>query len=508
MEKRFLDLGIVEPILKAIGEMGFETPTAVQSKAIPHVLNGEDLIVTSKTGSGKTAVFGVPMLQLINPKEPGPQGLILAPTRELAVQLDGELKLMAKYLPHKTTAVYGQHSMHVETEALKKNMSIVAGTPGRVLDHIKRGNLRTKHIRYLVIDEADRMLDMGFIDQVVDIIKTVPKNRVTLLFSATMPPEVTRICQRYMRNPQSIEIDSPTKTVDSIEQVYYRVQGNEKRTQLNRLLLVEQPESCMIFCNTRNAVDQVCNFLARKGYAVQALHGDIPQGRRMQTIRQFKEGKFHLLVATDVAARGLHIDDLSLVINYDVPVEKDSYVHRIGRTGRAGQKGRAISFVTSDDIMTLYEIEEHIGALIPEADLPSDTLVKERRASAERWIRSKQSTNRRAKPTPKSKSTSKASPQTGPKQTQTKRPAKKPRQPQQERPPRAKTGPRTEPRTEPRTQPKTTVRHQPTRTPEPIKQAPSREKPVEIKKPVSVTPPPAPKRRSLLERMKTWLKPK
>jgi ATP-dependent RNA helicase DeaD len=387
MKSSFIELGISPPILKAIKEMGFEAPTSVQSKVIPHILNQEDLIVISKTGSGKTAVFGVTMLQLTDPEGAGPQGLILTPTRELAVQVDSDLKQMSKHLRHKTTAVYGQHNMNVEIQALNKGVSIVTGTPGRVFDHIRHGNLTTKHIRFLVLDEADRMLDMGFIEQVVRIIKTLPKDRVTLLFSATIPAEIRKMCREYMKNPATIEIESPTKTVDTIEQVYYRVDRNEKRTQLNRLLLVEQPESCLIFCNTRIAVDQVQSFLSRKGYASQALHGDIPQTKRLKTMQQFKQGEFHILVATDVAARGIHIDDLSLVINYDVPIEKDSYVHRIGRTGRVGKEGLAITLVTGDDIMSLYEIEEHIGALIAEAELPSETVFNEARAGAEQWIK-------------------------------------------------------------------------------------------------------------------------
>lgn len=386
MENSFNNLGISEPILKALEDMGFQTPTEVQSRAIPHILNNEDLIVMSKTGSGKTAVFGVSMLQMTDPEGNGPQGLILTPVRELAVQVDSDIKKMGRYLNHKTTAVYGQHSINTEVQALKNGVSIVTGTPGRVFDHIQQGNLVTKNIRFLVLDEADRMLDMGFLDQVKRIIRSVPKNRVTLLFSATMPPEIHRICSDYMKNPETIEIESQTKTVDTIQQEYYRVQPNEKRTQLNRLLLVEQPESCMIFCNTRMAVDKVQSFLTKQGYASEALHGDIPQGRRTKTISEFKQGKFHILVATDVAARGIHIDNLSLVINYDVPVEKDSYVHRIGRTGRAGNGGRALSLVTSDDIMSLYEIEEHIGAMIPEADLPSEELFTKRSAEAQSWL--------------------------------------------------------------------------------------------------------------------------
>lgn len=394
MNNPFAVLGISAPILKALDEMGFVEPTEVQSKAIPHILKCEDLIVMSKTGSGKTAVFGVPLLQLTEPGQPGPQGLILTPTRELAVQVDSDIRLMGRHLKHKTAVVYGQHNMNGEILALKRGVSLVTGTPGRVYDHIVHRNLVTRHIRFLVLDEADRMLDMGFMEQVVRIIKTLPGNRVTLLFSATMPPEVRRICRNFMKHPKTVEIASETMTVDTIRQVYYRVNSNEKNTQLNRLLLAEQPESCLIFCNTRMAVDRVQSFLSRKGYPCQALHGEIPQSKRTKTIEQFKEGDFKLLVATDVAARGIHVEDLSLVINYDVPLEKDSYIHRIGRTGRAGKVGRAATFVTGDDIMTLYEIEEHIGTLIPEAELPSDAVLSQRRAEAEKWLQPHQNRGR------------------------------------------------------------------------------------------------------------------
>lgn len=390
MNKSFKDLGISLPILQAVEEMGFDVPTEVQSHVIPHILNQADMIVRSKTGSGKTAAFGIPMLQIIDPEAEGPQGLILTPTRELAVQVDSDLKLLSRHLPVKTTVVYGQHSMNIEIAALKKGASIVTGTPGRAFDHIRQGNLVTKHVRFLVLDEADRMLDMGFIDQVVRIIKTLPKNRVTLLFSATMPTEVQRICREYMKTPVTVEIESDTKTVDIIHQLYYRVDIHEKRTQLHRILTVEQPDSCMIFCNTRIAVDRVHEYLSRKGYSCQALHGDIHQSKRLKTIQQFKNGEFNFLVATDVAARGLHVDDLSLVINYDVPNEKDSYVHRIGRTGRAGSGGRAITLVTSEDIRSLYDIEEHIGAMIAEEDLPTEAAVQASKAgAAEKWAKAK-----------------------------------------------------------------------------------------------------------------------
>ncbi|QNU66011.1 DEAD/DEAH box helicase [Ruminiclostridium herbifermentans] len=388
MNTSFSELGISPPILKALEEMGFEAPTEVQKRAIPHILNKEDLIVMSKTGSGKTAVFGVPMLQLTDSKALEPQGLILTPTRELAVQIDNDIKHYSKYLSHRTTAVYGQHNINIEIQALAKGASIVTGTPGRVFDHIQQGNLKTKHIGFLVLDEADRMLDMGFLDQVVKIIKTIPKDRVTLLFSATMPHEMHKICRNYMKNPVTIEIESQTMTVDTISQVYYRVNDNEKNIQLNRLLMLERPESCIIFCNTRFAVDKVQSFLSRKGYSCHALHGDIPQARRLKTIQQFKAGAFPLLVATDVAARGIHVESLSLVINYDIPQDKDNYVHRIGRTGRAGNDGRALSLVTSDDIMTLYEIEEHIGTMIPEEELPSEDVLNEQKVQCDEWIKS------------------------------------------------------------------------------------------------------------------------
>lgn len=386
MKNTFSELGISAPILSALREMGFETPTEVQSRAIPHALNNEDLIVRSKTGSGKTAVFGVSMLQLIDPDKDGPQGLILTPTRELAVQVDSDIKQMAKYLSHETTAVFGQHSINLEIEALSKNVSIVTGTPGRVFDHIRHKNLDTKHVRYLVLDEADRMLDMGFLDQVERIINTLPKDRITLLFSATIPPEVYNICRKYMRQPHTIEIESSTKTVDTTEQLYYRVQDNEKNSRLLRLLMLERPDSCLIFCNRRSTVDKVQSYLYRKGFASQALHGDIPQAKRLKTIQRFKQGDFHLLIATDVAARGIQIDGLSLVINYDVPLEKDGYIHRIGRTGRAGNLGRAITLVTGDDIMDLYAIEEHIGVMITEADFPPEEFFKENKVSIDQWI--------------------------------------------------------------------------------------------------------------------------
>ncbi len=403
MSNTFEDLGIAPPLLKGLYDMGFEAPTEVQAKAIPHILNGEDLIVMAKTGTGKTAVFGVPILQLTDPEAPGPLALILTPTRELAVQVDSDLKLMAKHVRHRTTAVYGQHSMNTEIQALSKGVNIVTGTPGRVFDHIGQGNLKTKNIRFLVLDEADRMLDMGFMDQVRRIIKTIPKNRTTLVFSATIPPDIQKICRDNMKHPETIEIESSTMTVDAIQQTYYRVKENEKNNMLHRILLMERPDSCMIFCNMRVTVDRVQSYLVKQGYDSRALHGDIPQEKRLKTLQQFKDGKFSLLVATDVAGRGIHIDDLSLVINYDVPNELDNYVHRIGRTGRAGNGGRSVTLVTGEDIMSLYEIEEHIGCLIEEAEFPAEVYFNENRAAIDKWMQDHARKIAPAPPPPKPK---------------------------------------------------------------------------------------------------------
>ncbi len=385
--------------MQAVDDMGFETPTEVQSVVIPQILNRKDLIVMAKTGSGKTAAFGIPILQLMDRTVKGPQCLILTPTRELAVQVDSDIKLLSKHMELSTTAVYGQHSINTEVAEMNKGASVITGTPGRVFDHINRKHLKTGTIKFVVLDEADRMLDMGFIDQVVKIIKTIPRDRVTLLFSATMPPAIKRICQSYMNNPKTIELGTDTKTVDSIKQIYYRAEGNDKKNQLDRLLRYHQPESCMVFCNMRVDVDRVNQYLEKKGYYTEAIHGMKTQSNRMRTIDQFKTSKVQVMVATDVAARGIHIDDLSIVINYNVPVEKDSYIHRIGRTGRAGNGGLAISLVSSEEIMSLYELEEHVGALIEEVSLPTDEEVEASvNNNAEgKWIEPKPFSERRTK---------------------------------------------------------------------------------------------------------------
>lgn len=370
MSKTFLDYQLSDQINRALIDMNYHQPTAVQQKTIDAILQKCDLIVNAKTGSGKTSAFGIPIVEKLKGGSAAPKALIITPTRELAVQVNTELAKISKYKPVKTTTVYGQHNINVEIEALAKGVDIVTGTPGRVIDHLERRTLYPGDIEYLVLDEADRMLDMGFIDQVMQIIEQVPKQRVTLLFSATMPFEVQTLAWQHMKEPNTIEIESDTKTVDRIEQGYYRVEHNEKRKYLFRLLADKQPDACMVFCNTRRTVERVTDFLKNKGFQAESLHGALSQSRRLLTINKFKRAKFNVLVATDVAARGLHIDEMAMVINYDLPLEKDAYIHRIGRTGRAGSSGYAFSLVTPDDIISLYEIEEHIGVMIGELPLP------------------------------------------------------------------------------------------------------------------------------------------
>lgn len=387
MDTTFNELGLIEPIKKALDELGFEKPTPVQEASIPKVLDQKDIIVLAKTGSGKTGAFGIPVLQNIDTELKEPQAIMLTPTRELAVQVNKDLMAFNKYHSVKTTVVYGGHNMQKEIDDIHKGAQIIVGTPGRMLDHLKKGNIKTKNVKYFVLDEADRMLDMGFIDQVKSIIKALPRRRTTMLFSATMPLPIQNICKAYMFHPQTIEFEVETMTVDAITQHYYRVDRREKSKRLLDILRMKEPDRCMVFCNTKQGVDMVQRFLYQRGYMTEALHGDKTQNRRLRTIDQFKKGDIQVLVATDVAARGIHIDDMELVINFDVPEDKDSYVHRIGRTGRAGQDGLAISLVTSESIMTLYEIEEHINAMIEEMDLPTEEEVHEAMKLANgRWV--------------------------------------------------------------------------------------------------------------------------
>lgn len=367
--RSFSDFGLLDSIVKGLSEMGYEYPTAVQESTIEPALEKHDLIVLSRTGSGKTAAFGIPTIQLIKTAM-AKRCLVLSPTRELAVQVETEISQIGKYAKLRSVVVYGKHSIGVEVEKLEKGFDILVGTPGRVLDHIEHGSFDAREFDIVVLDEADRMLDMGFISQVDKIIGKTAKQRTTYLFSATIPDEIKALSAKYLAEPVIIELSSDVKTVEEVAQYHYIVAKNEKRTRLLDVLRHYNPDSCIVFCNTRFEVDRVTEFLCGRGITAKSIHGANSQTLRLKFLNQFKKGEFRVLVATDVAARGLHIEDLELVINYNLPIEKDSYIHRIGRTGRAGKKGLALSFVSDGELFQLYTIEEHAGVMIEELPLP------------------------------------------------------------------------------------------------------------------------------------------
>ncbi|WP_102398720.1 DEAD/DEAH box helicase [Haloimpatiens massiliensis] len=367
----FKDFHLDENILKSIEKLGYINPSPVQEKVIPFALKNNDIIVKSETGSGKTAAFAIPICQKVEVEEVNPQALVLTPTRELAVQLKEEIYNIGRFKRIRCAAIYGKQPMEVQKRQLKQRVHVVVGTPGRTIDHIERGTLNLEEVRYLVIDEADEMLNMGFISQVESIIKVVPRNRVTMLFSATMSEKIQNLCDKYMHNAENIDINPENITVDKINEEYYIVEEDKKLNALNSIIYTKRPEKCILFCNTREKVDELVRSMKKQGYYARKLHGGMEQKDRLEVIESYKRGKIQFLVATDVAARGIHIEDVTHVINYDVPVEKESYVHRIGRTGRAGSTGTAITFVCSYDKKLLEDIEEYLGYKIPKKEMPS-----------------------------------------------------------------------------------------------------------------------------------------
>lgn len=367
----FKDFHLDENILKSIEKLGYINPSPVQEKVIPFALKNNDIIVKSETGSGKTAAFAIPICQKVEVEEVNPQALVLTPTRELAVQLKEEIYNIGRFKRIRCAAIYGKQPMEVQKRQLKQRVHVVVGTPGRTIDHIERGTLNLEEVRYLVIDEADEMLNMGFISQVESIIKVVPRNRVTMLFSATMSEKIQNLCDKYMHNAENIDINPENITVDKINEEYYIVEEDKKLNALNSIIYTKRPEKCILFCNTREKVDELVRSMKKQGYYARKLHGGMEQKDRLEVIESYKRGEIQFLVATDVAARGIHIEDVTHVINYDVPVEKESYVHRIGRTGRAGSTGTAITFVCSYDKKLLEDIEEYLGYKIPKKEMPS-----------------------------------------------------------------------------------------------------------------------------------------
>lgn len=357
----FNDYALDAELLKAIRMLNFENPTEVQQQVIPAVIAQKDIIVKSRTGSGKTAAFAIPICQLVNWDENKPQALVVAPTRELAVQVKEDMFNLSRFKRLKVSAVFGKAPFTVQEKELKQKTHIVVGTPGRIIDHIERGTLDTSNIKYLVIDEADKLLNMGFIEQLETIIKNLPKERVTVLLSATMSADIKALCDQYMRAPLYIEVEEQNTTADRITQERYNVATKDKMQLLRDIMIVENPDSCMIFCNTKQMVDEIGKGLADMKFAVRTIHGGMEQSDRLSIMDAFKKGSFRYLVATDVAARGIDIDAITLVINYDLPLDGETYVHRIGRTGRLENTGRAISFVTQYEDKFLYTIEQYTG---------------------------------------------------------------------------------------------------------------------------------------------------
>ncbi|RDW16649.1 DEAD/DEAH box helicase [Oceanobacillus chungangensis] len=382
-QERFTDYKLSTEIEKALKDLGYDKPTEVQRMVIPHVLKKQDLVAKSQTGSGKTASYGIPICELVDWLENKPQALVLTPTRELAVQVKEDITNIGRFKRIKVTAVYGKQPIAIQKTELKQKTHVVAGTPGRVLDHIERDTLPLDKIRYLVIDEADEMLNMGFIEQVEAIINKLPKERVTLLFSATLPETVKNLASNYMKDPIDIEIKATGLTTDKIEHFLYEVTEKDKFQLLTNVTIIENPDSCIIFCRTKDRVDTVCQELDDLGYSCDKIHGGMEQDDRLAVMNDFKKGDFRYLIATDVAARGIDIENITHVINYDIPLEKESYVHRTGRTGRAGLNGKAITFVTPFEDRFLNEVEEYIGFKIPARLAPAKEEVAINKAAFE-----------------------------------------------------------------------------------------------------------------------------
>ncbi|MBA1434262.1 DEAD/DEAH box helicase [Bombilactobacillus bombi] len=355
---KFSELNLDESLLSAINDAGFSEATPIQVQTIPLVLSGVDVIGQAQTGTGKTASFGLPILQEVDVKNANIQALIISPTRELAVQTQEELQRLGKYRHTKVIAVYGGADIRRQIKQLQAHPQVVVGTPGRLLDHIKRHTLKLEHVQKVVLDEADEMLDMGFVEDIENILKNVPSQHQTLLYSATMPKPIMRIAEKFMQDPQIIKIKSKELTADKIEQYMVRSKEYEKFNTMTRLFDVQKPELALIFGRTKRRVDELTRGLKARGYNAEGIHGDLSQQKRMSVLHQFKTGKLTYLVATDVAARGLDISGVSHVYNYDIPQDPDSYVHRIGRTGRAGHSGISVTFVAPNEISYLRGIEQ------------------------------------------------------------------------------------------------------------------------------------------------------
>jgi ATP-dependent RNA helicase DeaD len=369
---KFRDLGISQDMLEVIHKKGFEEPSPIQAQAIPFLLKNEkDLIGKAQTGTGKTAAFGIPLIENIESGKGHVQALILAPTRELAVQVAEEISSFAGSFGTKIATIYGGQPIERQTERLKRGVDIVVGTPGRVLDHLNRGTLNISKLQYIVLDEADEMLNMGFIEDIETILKAAPKQRRTVLFSATMPKNIENLAKKYMNDYEVISVISKNQSKKNIEQIYFEVSQADKFEALYRIIDVEESFYGMIFCRTKLDVDEVASKLSNRGLRADLLHGDLSQGQREKVLGKFRKKGINILVATDVAARGIDVDDLTHVINYSLPQDPESYVHRIGRTGRAGKSGTAITLTTPSEYRKLVSLQKMANTKITKQTVPN-----------------------------------------------------------------------------------------------------------------------------------------
>ncbi len=379
---RYENSEIDERIIRAVTEIGYEEMTPIQQSAIPALLEGRDIIGQAQTGTGKTAAFGIPLVQMIDPEDERVQAIVLCPTRELAIQAAEELRRYAKYLSGvKVLPVYGGQDIEKQIRSLRGKVSIVVGTPGRVMDHMRRHTLKLEGIRMVVLDEADEMLNMGFVEDIETILAGVPEDHQTALFSATMPDEILRITGRYQKDAQMIQIERKELTIPLVKQYYYEVQRQNKEEVVCRLLDYYNPKRSLIFCNTKHMADVLCENLKGRGYFADALHGDLSQMMRDKVMNSFRNGTTEILIATDVAARGLDVDDVEAVFNFDIPQDVEYYVHRIGRTGRAGRKGRSFTLVVGREIYRIRDIERICNTQIKPRMVPSVADITQAKAS-------------------------------------------------------------------------------------------------------------------------------
>lgn len=368
----FKELELTEEVLRAVEEMGFAEATEIQAKSIPLIQSGADVIGKSNTGTGKTAAFGIPAIESISHERNGVEVLILCPTRELAMQACDEIRKFSKYMNWvKPCAVYGGASMDRQIIDIKRGANIVVGTPGRVMDHMRRRTLKLQNLKMIILDEADEMLNMGFREDIECILQEVPEERQTILFSATMPPAIMAITNQYQKDPQLIKIDQKYRTVDTIDQYYFEIPSGMKMEAMQYLLLAYEPKASMIFCNTKKMVDDLTETLTSKGFKAAGLHGDMKQTQRTYVMDKFKSGKINILIATDVAARGIDVSGIDVVFNFDLPQDNEYYIHRIGRTGRAGKSGTAYTLISNrKQIYDLKALSRYIKAEIKEKELP------------------------------------------------------------------------------------------------------------------------------------------